>query len=503
MSKRPYSPDAGQICSRAIAAPTPTDRDASSSLNSPLLVTPHLDSHFPVTIVDDDKAGSYTSHVDAETYPKVEDVKIEQAIVVDDATLATGGALCQNDSDHNQRDDTVSPAAQAATEPATVLQLQTGELDVSPAAVAENVESGDLRDERPEAVETALIGQGDPVEIIAERFTIQGSNPVAKEADKAVQCANLEEPTVNIPLSKAEVQTSHQDNVSIKQAEDAGDTNGLEDLANRLKSGQASVEDLSAELRLKVFRIIDAQRRAKVVLHGSTAVSNPDPVDSGDSTSLDPHSAGDNAQPVPTEPMKWSSPSMQLGFSRAATNVNLREDRGFRFAPNQSFVCRPVAGIVPDVISLILARQFLVDCDRLDIELIGLEGSGSLSDGYKGVLRARSGSEPGRPVIVKLTSPDAFYYQDHWRFGDRHKAETRILLEARHYTENLSPLQGEVVPIFYGMWEMTDQLFSSDDRYRTVRYRFPLKVYVTVLEDVGPVCHEYESLGRDASKDVK
>ncbi|WVQ81653.1 hypothetical protein IAT38_003778 [Cryptococcus sp. DSM 104549] len=188
-------------------------------------------------------------------------------------------------------------------------------------------------------------------------------------------------------------------------------------------------------------------------------------------------------------------PRLRLSFSRRAAQQSAMTERLFVFRPNESFILSPHKGY-KDFSGPYLKRNHLIpaypaitESEELSIELIEREGSGSLSDGYRGIMRRRGGiGEPGVKVIVKLTSPSAFVEQQHWRF-DHEKAMSRIRNEAKLYCTNLAPLQGDVVPVYYGFWQMTQTLWTRNRNKRTEKEH---TVFASVLEDVGDPLFEKE-----------
>ncbi|WVQ81718.1 hypothetical protein IAT38_003843 [Cryptococcus sp. DSM 104549] len=187
---------------------------------------------------------------------------------------------------------------------------------------------------------------------------------------------------------------------------------------------------------------------------------------------------------APTSAESPTFPSLRLSFSRSAAKQSLKTSRIFAFRPDESFTLYPCDDHPhPSPFRNRLADNYpaVTETKELAIELLELEGSGSLSDGYRGLMRRRGGSTEGSfKVIVKITSPSAFKSQCHERFHAQ-KALARINNEARLYWEELAPLQGEVVPVHYGLWQVTrDCVVRKKGGIATEQ-----TVYASVMEDVG------------------
>ncbi|WVF71362.1 hypothetical protein IAT40_006166 [Kwoniella sp. CBS 6097] len=294
-------------------------------------------------------------------------------------------------------------------------------------------------------------------------------------------------PTALLPITSATEEVSPpepksgsdsvetKDAVSDRQLTEAEKRGLTEDeyQADLLASGELDIKDLTDDKRKKLFRILWGKGLGKArSLVAPTSwprrANAPDAYDTGSVRA----------------PLKWSRPTLQLSFTRKAATDSQGTVRQFKFEADESFVCVPSNNTTPHITSLLLAQPFLTACKTLNVELLEREGSGSLSDGYRGILRSTLGGE-SRRVVVKVTSPSAF--QDgHERFN-YNKAKTRVKKEATRYTTHLAALQGEVVPIFYGLWKM-DRPLSR--RYGLLGKTRPYKVYVAVLEDVGPAINK-------------
>ncbi|WVQ82075.1 hypothetical protein IAT38_004203 [Cryptococcus sp. DSM 104549] len=172
---------------------------------------------------------------------------------------------------------------------------------------------------------------------------------------------------------------------------------------------------------------------------------------------------------IPPSSVHWSCPSLSLTFSPPASLESVTPTRIFKFSPNQTFSMSPSPSLAPSIISLLAAGPALTHCTALDIELTarrsGLRG-GDLSDSYSGTLRFTppNGEPISRSVVVKLIVPTAFAHPQaappgsEPYFSTAGKAELYARAEADFYGDNLAPLVGSSVPVYYGLWECETEL---------------------------------------------
>ncbi|WVQ99489.1 hypothetical protein IAU59_006624 [Kwoniella sp. CBS 9459] len=475
------------------------DQDPAVAFDDDFVILDHDVSSKQATdkVVEDTLPGVYSLEEDK---PVIIDLRIPQG---HDQTLETHSALAP-DSAIDQRQPEFEQAQSSSADP---INDEVGAEDVEGARVQPD-ESSAYKEASDETPGSAEVRSEIVIKTEQDQQQIEPSTvgPLAEEAkdaksdqdllrqvnvptevvtqsstsanDRTEMCsmADLQQKSVGHSVDEPPRTEEFADHADLKkavpareltEAEKRGQTED-EYQADLLATGELSIKDLTEDDRKKLFRILRGKDLGK-------ARSLVEPISWPERDGA-PNSYNRDLVKMP---LKWSRPTLQLSFTRKAAELSQFTDRKFQFVNDQSFICVPSNNITPHVTSLLLAQPFLTECTTLNVELLGKEGSGSLSDGYRGILRNRLGGE-GRKVVVKITSPSAF--QDgHWRF-DYSKAKTRTKKEAKRYTHHLAALQGEAVPIFYGLWKMDRELAR---RLRPTLKTRPYRVYVAVLEDVG------------------
>nr|XP_031863437.1 uncharacterized protein CI109_001313 [Kwoniella shandongensis]KAA5530509.1 hypothetical protein CI109_001313 [Kwoniella shandongensis] len=278
-----------------------------------------------------------------------------------------------------------------------------------------------------------------------------------------------------------------EDPASIGHEKDDNALSNYELLADQLRTGTLKPEAMDEKDRWKAYRVIVDQELGEAKSAITKSPSQMPPIASHEKAIV--HSQDSmvvDSETVHPPELKWSKPKLRLSFSRRAAVSSQYAKRQFIFLPNETFILRPSNYFVPHTISVIASQPYLTECSEIMIELLDREGSGSLSDGYQGLLRTGKGG-PAKKVIVKITCPGAFDLL-HPRFTHA-SARKQVLKETTNYMSGLACLQGEVVPTFYGLWQMERQLsFRMKDGKR---HQTAFSLFAAVLEDVGTDVKQY------------
>ncbi|KAK8864577.1 hypothetical protein IAR55_001827 [Kwoniella newhampshirensis] len=252
-------------------------------------------------------------------------------------------------------------------------------------------------------------------------------------------------------------------------------------LVDMLRTGITKPQELTEEERRRAYRVMTDQVEKKA----TTSIGKTFDYLKTMGPATDKEAAG--LAPLPKSVLQWSRPKLRLSFSRDSAQKSRQTERRFSFMPDETFILAPSVDFVPHPISLVATQPCLTECKELMVELTGYEGSGSLSDGYRGLLRTGSAG-PAKKVIVKITSPGAFGL-GHRRFTSV-SSTRKVLNEAQNYASHLACLQGEVCPTFYGLWYMEAKLSTRIGSQS--RHKVPLSVFAAVMEDVGEEFTERE-----------
>ncbi|WVW84140.1 hypothetical protein I302_106169 [Kwoniella bestiolae CBS 10118] len=277
----------------------------------------------------------------------------------------------------------------------------------------------------------------------------------------------------------------------------------MEMLADDLKSGELHPMDLDWQERRSAYRCIMMQDKGEA---RTLFPSHPDrdmvPAREFDVVELDRTAAY-----TIRSPMKWAKPNLHVIFELLAAESSFKETtRLYGFECGKIFSCHPTP-VEPHIISLISTQPCCTEFRDLYLTVSELVSAGGHADVYRGILHTYPFGEPkvhgdidDRQVVIKVICPRAFDDDPRYPGSTQREARQSMINEVYTYNQTGAPLQGEVIPRFYGLWEWVGHLRKSDGSENMIDRRH--KVFIELLEDVGISMNQRFGFPQDHSPEL-